>query len=342
MLKDAIQSIMNEAMDNASPVKHITKLHGDASYRTYYRVTLEDKSTLIVMQMPKGKASVSEEITNFNGTHEELPFINVANYLSKAGLPVPKILHYSKEHHLLILEDLGDHLMAKEVKDADDEKRLHWYKKAIDLLVQLQRNTKDGNADSCIAFARSFDSRLLNWEFDHFLEYGIEARNCISMDKEDKSIFEEATQEISSKIEAMPYGFTHRDFQSRNLLINDGEFTMIDFQDALLGPRVYDLVSLTRDSYVRLSDDMVDELIEYYATKVGRTDRDIRGEFDLVTVQRKLKDAGRFVYIDRIKGNPNFLPYIPTSLTYVQSALARLPEYENLYKVLCKYVPEWK
>jgi aminoglycoside/choline kinase family phosphotransferase len=341
-LNDTIQHILSEVFEEPSSVKDIIKLHGDASYRTYYRATLEDGNAFIVMQMPKGMSSVSEEITNYNGTHEELPFINVAKYLSRVGLPVPKIHHYSKEHHIMILEDLGDHLMAREVENAGKRARLKWYKRAIDLLVRLQRNTNGGNAASCIAFARSFDSRLLNWEFHHFLEYGIEARTGLSMDKGDRAIFEECTHKISSVTEQMPYGFTHRDFQSRNLIIKDDNLYMIDFQDALLGPAVYDLVALTRDSYVKLADDTVEELIEYYASLSGRLRDDILGEFDLVTVQRKLKDAGRFVYIDRVKGNPNFLKYIPTSLDYVRAALARLPEYSKLYNVLCKYVPEWK
>ncbi len=341
-INNTVQHLVSEFLGNSSAIEHIVKLHGDASYRTYYRATLSDGTAYIVMQMPKGKASVSEEITNYTGTHEELPFINVATYLSKLGLPVPKIYHYSKEHHLMIIEDLGDHLMAKEVESAGRAHRLEWYKRAVDLLVELQKNTKAGNAESCIAFARSFDLRLLNWEFDHFLEYCIAARTGMSMSDVDKSIFEKTTREISSRIEALPFVFTHRDFQSRNLIIKDDKLNMIDFQDALLGPSVYDLVSLTRDSYIRLSDDIVEDLIKYYASHVGRPDEDIRAEHKLVTVQRKLKDAGRFVYIDQVKGNPSFLKYIPTSLGYVQAALTRLPEYENFYEMLCKYVPEWK
>jgi len=65
-------------------------------------------------------------------------------------------------------------------------------------------------------------------------------------------------------------------------------------------------------------------------------------DFDLITVQRKLKDAGRFVYIDRVKKNPGFLQYIPSSLGYVKTALERLDEYRPLYETLGKYIPEWQ
>ena len=341
-LEKKIEGIIADELGEESPLMELAKLHGDASYRTYYRAKLGDGRSFIVMQMPEGKSSVSEEVTNFDGTHRELPFINVERYLSGAGLPVPKIYHYSDDDHLMILEDLGDRLMFDEVQGAGREKTLGWYKKAVDLLVDLQTRTRGGTEDECVAFARSFDSYLLNWEFQHFLEYGIEARIGAPVDEDDLAAFENATKAISAEIEKLPYGFTHRDYQSRNLLIGDGKLTMIDFQDALKGPAVYDLVALTRDSYVKLADDVAEELLSYYASKVGREPADVRREYDLVTVQRKMKDAGRFVYIDRVKGNPDFLKFIPNSIEYVKKALARLPEHEALLRTLTKYVPEMR
>jgi hypothetical protein len=65
-----------------------------------------------------------------------------------------------------------------------------------------------------------------------------------------------------------------------------------------------------------------------------------RATFDLLTVQRKLKDAGRFVFIDRVKGNPGFLPAIPASLRYVREALARRPDLATLREILARHVPE--
>lgn len=339
--EERLKQLVEGELGIEEPVRGVEKLHGDASYRTYYRLSLADGRTFIVMQMPEGRASVSEEITNFNGTHKELPYINVTNYLAGKGLPVPKILLYSETDHLMIIEDLGDRLMAREVEGAGRQKTLDLYKRAIDLLIRIQRSTEGGTGEECVAFARSFDTYLLNWEFRHFLEYGIEARVGAPVDEEDLKIFESATGEISSCISKLPYGFTHRDFQSRNLILDDGGLVMIDFQDALKGPFVYDLVSLTRDSYVKLSDDVVRDLVEYYSSGMGSDPEEVRREYDLVTVQRKLKDAGRFVYIDKVKGNPNFLKYIPTSLGYAREALGRLPEYDRLARTIEKYLPEW-
>jgi aminoglycoside/choline kinase family phosphotransferase len=340
--EERLQELIAGKLRIEGAVKGVEKMHGDASYRTYYRLSLEDGRTFIVMRMPEGKASVSEEVTNFNGTHRELPYINVSNYLERQGLPVPKILLYSGDDHIMILDDLGDRLMSREVENAGRQKLVDWYRKAIDLLVRMQSGTEGGGEQDCVAFARSFDTYLLGWEFRHFLEFGIEARVGSPIDEDDLKTFETTTGEISSRIAELPYGFTHRDFQSRNLIVNDGKLFMIDFQDALMGPHVYDLVALTRDSYVKLHDDLVEELVAYYSSQVDRDREAVRLEYDLVTVQRKLKDAGRFVYIDRVKGNPNFLKYIPDSLGYARDALERLPEYGGLARAIEKYLPEWK
>ena len=341
-MRKTVQRLIAEEVGHAAKVDDVVKLHGDASYRTYYRALMRDGASFIVMQMPAGPSSASEEITNGGGTHEELPFINISKYLAGLGLPVPAIHHYSEEDHMMILEDLGDETMEKMLEGAGDPERLEWYARALDLLVLMQERTQEKGPRSCVANARSFDARLLNWEFDHFREYCIEAHAGKSMSMSDGEAFEAETRKISAAIEAMPYGFTHRDFQSRNLIVRDGALYLIDFQDALTGPTVYDLVALARDSYVKLPDSMVDRLVDEYSSKVGRDRDEVRREFDLVTVQRKLKDAGRFVYIDRVKRNPDFLKFIPASLGYVRDALARLPEHAKLKEVIETYVPDWR
>ena len=94
-------------------------------------------------------------------------------------------------------------------------------------------------------------------------------------------------------------------------MVTGGALAWLDFQDALLGPRIYDMVALLQDSYQTFDAEFVDDRLADYADAagLGAADRDaLRLEFDLVTIQRKLKDAGRFVFIERVKGNPSFLP----------------------------------
>jgi len=296
----------------------IDKLFGEASSRVYSRIQTKDGEHFVVMAMPEGKMSASEEITNLKEAPKELPFINVQKYLNSLGLPVPQIECFSEKDRLLVLEDLGDTKLA-------DVPSVDWYKKAIDLLITMQEKTKAGG-DS-IAFQRSFDATLLNWEFDHFLEYYVGEKSDDDFQKE--------TRKITEELVKLPQTFVHRDFQSRNLMIHNDQLILIDFQDALLGPKPYDLVALLRDSYIDLTKSL-DELVGYYCEKAGEELETFRRAFDLQTVQRKMKDAGGFVFIDQVKKNPNFLPFIPISLRYVREALERLPEYSSLQKWIQK------
>ncbi|MBI5300477.1 MAG: phosphotransferase, partial [Deltaproteobacteria bacterium] len=260
----------------------------------------------------------------------------VQRYLKSIGLPVPQIKLFSFEDRWLILEDLGDIKFFDVVFDAGKEKILDAYKKAIDLLVVLQKKTTAHPGDKCIAFHRSYDATLFNWEFDHFVEYYFQ-RSAVSgqPSAKDKKIFKEETRKITEELCKLPQGFTHRDYQSRNLMAYKNIFYIIDFQDALLGPKVYDLVCLLRDSYVDVTP-YLKTLVDYYCEKSEQDPKKIWRAFDLQTVQRKLKDTGRFVFIDRVKKNPNFLPFIPTSMSYVKQALERLPEYRALHELLNK------
>ena len=115
---------------------------------------------------------------------------------------------------------------------------------------------------------------------------------------------------------------------------------MIDFQDALAGPYIYDLVALLRDSYILIPDPILFSLLRRYhesglaAGLFSFSFEELQSHFDLVTLHRKAKDAGRFVYIDRVKGNPDFLKHIPDSVGYVIDALERLPGFGELAELL--------
>src|SRR4029077_5757877 len=121
---------------------------------------------------------------------------------------------------------------------------------------------------------------------------------------------------------------------SRNLMVRpDGRLCWIDFQDALLGPRVYDLVSLLNDSYQTFDRAFVLARLDDYARTRGldaAQRQAIAREFDWVTVQRKLKDAGRFVFIDRVKGNDTFLKFVEPTMAKVRAALAGLRDDEDM------------
>ena len=151
---------------------------------------------------------------------------------------------------------------------------------------------------------------------------------------------------IAELLAGQPRVFVHRDYHSRNLMVDGERLGIIDFQDALMGPETYDIASLLRDAYIELDEAVIDRLITRYLDGLAMhrqvwTNREaFRRLFDFTCIQRNLKAAGRFVYIDRVKGNPKFLADIPRVLNYVKRNLQRYPELDRLRKHLVPYVPE--
>lgn len=345
-----IWDIVKEIVDNPSITVSNEKLKGDASNRTYYRIHIKgdsNLSSLIMMELAEPEAfKKSEEKVSVSKVQiNELPYINILNHLALCNVRVPRLYYYDKKTGLLFLEDFGDVLFQTEVTGKDKEVYRRYYIKAIDELLKLQVEGTRRKNSSCIAFGRTFDRALLMWEFDHFIEYRIEDRGIKIKDK-DKKIIRKYFQDISEKLSKEPQYFTHRDYHSRNLMICNGEVCVLDFQDALLGPCQYDLASLLRDSYMDIPEELVDEFIEYYIQKKEgiegtSLDRDaFRELFDLMSIQRNLKAAGRFCYINSVKKNPNFLQYIPRTLRNVKRNLGKYPYLEELRNLLARYCPE--
>ncbi len=335
-------------------------LAGDASNRRYYRLHLSEAAvpSLILMQLADSEGfKTSEEAVSEKETEiAELPFINVLKHLQAADIPVPVLYFYDEPAGLLYLEDFGDETLFQACTEGGESVIQHLYPKAIDSLVQIHLRLQPETAEACVAFSRAFDVPLLMWEFEHFLEYGIWARQHKKpMCADHEKVFREAFTMMAECMANQPAVFTHRDYHSRNLMVDGDRLGVIDFQDALMGPATYDLASLLRDSYLALDESFIDEMIDRYLEGMcAELDRDtqermlftdraaFRRLFDLTSIQRNLKAAGRFVYIAQVKGNPKFLADIPRTLGYVRRNLETYPELEPLRVALTPYVPEWQ
>ena len=312
------------------------ELQGGASTRRFFRVQLA-QGTAIAMHVP----GQSQEIAKVVDHGRRWPFLEVRDLLAERGVRVPDIVHEACAEGVLLVEDLGDHTLANFLAEFPEQREL-LYPIAVRDLARAQRALLELPKDSIVR-ARSFDYDLLFWEVEHFREWGLEAQG-IELNTADRAIFDRAADFLARTISSWPRGFVHRDYQSRNLMVRrapDGpHLTWIDFQDALLGPRVYDLVALLTDSYQSFSRDFVEARLDEYAEHLGLDQherRQVGEEFDTITVQRKLKDAGRFVFIDRVNKNPDFLRFVEPTLAKVRAGLARLthhPELTELHALL--------
>jgi len=314
-------------------------MKGGASTRRFFRISLGKNGASAVAMFTPGAAS--HEIHK-DGGHARSPFLEVRDLLDERGIRVPKLFADGSEQGWVVVEDLGDDTIANYLVKHPQQKR-DIYRGAVRDLAHAQQRLRE-LPETCIVRSRAFDHDLLRWELDHFLEWAVLARG-IAVSAADRATFEAVAERLATRIAGWPRGFVHRDYQSRNLMVVAGqsepfELAWIDFQDALLGPRVYDLVALLSDSYQEFDPGFIEQRLDEYAKTagLGPGERALLGrEFDWVTVQRKLKDAGRFIYIDRTHHNASFLPFVEPTIAKARAALARLsddPDMRSLGELL--------
>jgi hypothetical protein len=305
---------------------------GGASTRSFFRVTFDEpRRTAVAFHVPDH--AQSDEIDKTDGTRVRMPFLEVRDLLHERGVRVPTLLADGTERGWVVVEDLGDDTLAAFLQRSP-ERKAEVYERAVRDLARAQRLLSELPAKSVVN-RRAFDEDLLAWEMHHFREWALEARG-ITLSPEDRALFDGVAERVSRRIAAWPRGFVHRDYQSRNLMVLEDvshgspgklELVWIDFQDALLGPRIYDLVALLNDSYQTFDRPFVEARLAEFGDERGLPKAELGTlieEFDVVTVQRKLKDAGRFVFIDRVKGNPSFLGFVEPTIQKARASLARL------------------
>jgi len=297
-------------------------LPSGASTRRYFRVRLPTGSA-VGMYVPNGDAS--EEVVHAHGPTNVWPFLEVRGLLASRGVDVPALYAEDTGRGWILLEDLGSSTLASYVV-AHPELRESLYVRAVSDLARAQKAMSD-LPDECVVKSRVYDEDLLRWELDHFREWVLDASGIV-LTASDRALWDGIAKRLARRIASCPREFVHRDFQSRNLMVRgDGRLAWLDFQDALLGPRVYDLASLLGDSHQLFDAAFVDARVDDFARQryIAIEQRgEIRREFDIVTVHRKLKGAGRFAFLDRVKQNPAFLGFVVPSLAKARASLARL------------------
>lgn len=329
-------------------------LAGDASSRRYYRVFLDGPQSprsVIIMELAGSSLPLSsEELAIFREPPKELPFLNLHRFLKQLGVKVPALYGQWVEEGLIFLEDLGDRSLWDQVQGLSAAEVIEWYEKAIDQLLLIQiEGTRRGD-DSCVAFQQRFDFRLYMWEFDHFIDYGLEKRPGKKLSAGDKEKLRKSFEAMATYLASQRPVLNHRDYHSWNLMVHDGEIAVIDFQDALLAPAQYDLASLLNDRETDriIQPDIEARLLDYYVRR-----REAMGEkpvdqeeflkaYVLSVLQRDFKVVGRFYYLDLVKGKPGYKQYIPPTLRRLRRNLERVPRFSRLVPVLASHFEEMR
>ncbi|MEI8182244.1 MAG: phosphotransferase [Desulfomonile sp.] len=309
--------------------KVVAKLAGDASTRVYYRVSYGIGQSAVIMLLPKPR------------TLEEAKFIEIQAFLQDLELPVPRVYSHDPEHGLIVLEDLGDHLLESLVEGADDERLRELYVEAVDLLIGMRLKTESGRS-CCEIFNPPFDENKFMEEFGFFVTHFIEGLLETDPPSSARATLDTFFDRISLHLSEEPRIFCHRDYHSRNLILHEGRLVMIDFQDARMGPAQYDLASLLRDSYVTLPEHLVEDLLSRYQEAIegtGIPERDrFRYVFDVMSLQRNIKALGTFGYQISVRGSNRYLSSIPRTGAYIARTIRLHPEFAPFVPVVEDYI----
>lgn len=289
----------------------------DASFRRYFRVHHAGGSG-IVMDAPPAQ-------------EDSQPFVSIAAQLRAIGLNTPAVLAADLQLGFLLLTDLGD-TRYLDVLDATTVEPL--YQDALQALEQMQ---------ACGPHELPpYDRALLMREMQLFPDWLAQRHLALDLSPEQQSGLQRCFAVLADAALEQPRVFVHRDYHSRNLMVMEADNPgVLDFQDAVLGPITYDLVSLLRDCYISWPREQVEEWALAYLRRprikalVGAVDEPtwLRW-FDLMGVQRHLKASGIFARLWHRDGKPGYLDDIPRTLDYILAVAARYPELQPLHELL--------
>jgi len=295
----------------------LTPASSDASFRRYFRVT-HDSVSYIVMDAPPDR-------------EDTRPFVTVDKLLFDVGLNVPEIIDENPGQGYLLLGDLGTTLYL-DVLNADTVERL--YGDALAALAAIQICQP---ADGVLP---DYDRELLLTEMLLFRDWLVGTHLGIELSADDARMLAAVFELLTDNALSQPQVVVHRDYHSRNLMFtkqnNPG---IIDFQDAVIGPVTYDLVSLLRDCYIHWPREQVEDWALGYqdlALQSGilREEHEDPQQFlrwfNLMGVQRHLKAAGIFARLNHRDGKPGYLGDIPRTLAYVVDVAGRHAELGSL------------
>ena len=285
----------------------------DASFRAYYRLSLDDK-TVLLMDSSLEKESLA-------------PFIDVTSRLLNADVRAPHILEKNLNDGFLIIEDFGNTLYLNLLNEKNFKKL---YSNAIDEIIKMQ-NAESSNLPL-------YDKDFLHFEMDLMKEWYLEKKLGICLNNEQSKLLESSLNAISDIALSQPQEvFVHRDYHSRNIMLTlTNVIGIIDYQDAMSGAITYDLVSLLKDCYIEFKREDIEKLaLEFRDKKALKTsDEEFIKWFDFMGLQRHIKVLGIFSRLYLRDGKDGYLKDIPLTLKYTIETASRYDETKELAKFL--------
>lgn len=313
LLEWALRNAPDDAWLPEEPV--LTAASGDAGFRCYFR--LNSEPSLLAVHAPPA--------------HEDnLAFVRKAEVLRQGGVRVPVIFAVDFERGFLLIEDFGSvHCLDL----LNEEEFAPLYDLADQSLLAIQ------GCRSAAALFPPYDAEKLRAEMRLFPQWFLEHLLGMSLDGDVVERLERLGQALITSALEQPQVPVHRDFHARNLMViadagsGPASLGVIDFQDAVVGPATYDLVSLYRDCYIRWPREWISGRVERYldrAVDLGvlpPADLAVfQRWFDLMGLQRHLKVLGIFARLWLRDGKSRYLADLPLVMRYTLEVAQRHEE----------------
>ena len=296
----------------------LTPASEDASFRRYFRATLDDGSSYVAMDAPPEKEDCRA-------------FLHVAALLRAAGVNAPQVHAQDLGQGFLLLTDLGTRTYLQEL-NAENAAAL--FADATDALIRWQLATRPAELPP-------YDEALLRREMQLFPDWYVSRHLGVSLNEKQKAALEQIFALLVKSALAQPKVYVHRDYMPRNLMLSDPNPGVLDFQDAVMGPISYDMVSLMRDAFLSWDEERVLDWSVRYWQKAKDAGLPVEADFaqfwrtfEWMGLQRHLKVLGIFARINYRDGKPKYLQDTPRFIRYARDVSRRYSDLAPLTKLL--------
>jgi aminoglycoside/choline kinase family phosphotransferase/dTDP-glucose pyrophosphorylase len=308
MLEFARQALVLEE----SATVHMTPVARGGSNRLFYRIHYGDDRSVIFIHYDPG--------------HEEnncYPLI--ALFLRDIGVSVPRIIAHDPARGFVIVEDLGN-IDLWSFRHDPWKARQTYYLKTLTIIHRLHSFPVNDFPSETVPLMEGFGPDLYQWEREYFLDHFVQNVCGIELSFFDRASLEDELKALSDDLQNIQPRLVHRDLQSRNIMIHEGEPVLIDFQGMRFGNFFYDLGSLLYDPYVFLTENERMELLQYYYQRQDALITEwttFQMMFREASAQRLMQALGAYGFLGLKRELTDFLTHIPNGLANLIDATTR-------------------
>lgn len=312
-----------QALDLPAAVAlEIAPLGARGSDRTYFRLTWPNQSAVVVHYDPKRTENAYQA--------------DIAHFLGTIGVPAPRIIAHDPAACLIAMEDLGGaDLWSLRAEGWSVRQQL--YKKTLRIVHTLHAHPEREVA-SALKLMEPFGPDLYRWERDYFRDHFVKGFCGIELEDTARTGLEQELSRLAGRLMQTSRCLVHRDLQSQNVMLRDGEPVLIDFQGMRVGSAFYDLGSLLCDPYVDFTDTEREQLLTFYygLSTPTMTWPAFEACFWEASAQRLMQALGAYGFLGLSRNLKAFLDHIPAGLANLLRATGRVDSLPALHALCLK------